>query len=235
MPSPNLVIVAGHAICTNPRDPLAESNWILLDFQRNEIPCYIGHIEAGVKTAAADPNSLLIFAGGYSRPDAGPRSEAQSYFWIADHYGWFGSPEVRDRAITEEFSRDSYENLLYSICRCKEFTGDYPGHVTFVSWEFKRARFELHRRTMGWPAERFSYLGPNNPPDVDQAIAAETRNRGAYEKDPYSSTLEFRLKRDARNPFRRTAGYLQVCPELRGLIEHEGPDWYAGPLPWEDQ
>ena len=95
MPTPNAVIVAGHAICTDPTHPHEESNWILLPFQRNEVPCYIGHIEAGVRAAAVDPDALLVFTGGYSRPGAGPRSEAQSYYWIADHLGWFGHPEVR--------------------------------------------------------------------------------------------------------------------------------------------
>jgi hypothetical protein len=232
MPFRTLVVVAGHAICKEPSEPHAEANWILLDFQRQEVPCYVQHIEEGVRAAAA-PDALLVFAGGYSRAEAGPRSEGQSYYWIADHLGWFGFPEVRERAITEEFSRDSYENLLYSICRFREYTGLFPEHVYFVSWEFKRARFDLHRRTIGWPASRFTFIGPNNPPELPQALAAEARNLGAYERDPYSASPEFRAKRDSRNPFRRTPGYLEVCPSLRGLIEHEGPEFYTGPLPWE--
>lgn len=232
MPIPNAVIVAGHAICTNPARPLEELNWILLPFQRSEVSCYIGHIEAGVRAAAADAQALLVFTGGYSRPGAGPRSEAQSYYWIADHFGWFGHPEVRERAITEEFARDSYENLLYSICRIKEYTAAYPGHVTFVSWEFKRERFDLHRKAMLWPADRFTYIGANNPPDLQQAIEAETRNRNAYVVDPYSASPEFRAKRDARNPYRRTAGYWAHCPEVVPLTEHSGPELYTGQLPW---
>lgn len=234
IPHPNAVIVAGHAICTEVRDPWREENWILLPFQRGEVACYIGHIEAGVRAAVADPDALLVFAGGCSRAEAGPRSEAQSYFWIADHLGWFGHPEVRARAITEEFSRDSYENLLYSICRVREYAGAYPRHVSFVSWAFKQERFHLHRRTIRWPTARFTFLGPNNPPDLAQAVAAEDRNRAAYEADPYSSSPAFRAKRDARNPFRRSAGYLLVCPELQGLVAHEGPELYSEALPWDN-
>jgi len=232
MTTVNAVVVAGHAICVDVARCEAEESWILLPFQRGEVGCYLGHIEAGVRAAAADPAAVLVFAGGYSRAEAGPRSEATSYYWIADRMGWFGHPEVRERTITEEFSRDSYENLLYSICRVREWAGSYPEHVTFVSWEFKRERFDLHRRTMGWPAERFTYLGPNNPPELAQAVEAEARNRAAYERDPYSASPEFRAKREARNPFRRTAGYLLVCPELAGLVAHEGPELYSGPLPW---
>lgn len=233
MPIPNAVIVAGHAICIDPAGPFAESNWILLPFQRNEVPCYIGHIEAGVRAAAADPEALLVFSGGYSRAEAGPRSEAASYFWIADRLGWFGRPEVRARTITEEFARDSYENLLYSLCRVREFTGQFPGHVSFVSWQFKEERFQLHRESIRWQAARFTYIGANNPPDLAQAVEAETRNRAAYVADPYSSSPAFRAKRDARNPFRRTPGYLLHLPELAPLFAHEGPDPFTGPLPWD--
>ncbi|MBI2689954.1 MAG: hypothetical protein HYX27_26925 [Acidobacteria bacterium] len=228
----NIVAVAGHAICSDCRNPFDESNWILLPFQRGEVECYIGHIAAGVRAVAVDPAALLIFTGGCSREAAGPRSEAQSYYWIADRLGWFGHPEVRQRTITEEFARDSHENLLYSVCRAREYGGSYPEHVTFVSWEFKRQRFHLHREAIRWPADRFTYLGANDPPALAQAVVAEERNRMAYVADPYSALAAFRAKREARNPFRRTAGYVLSCPELAGLLAHEGPELYSGTLPW---
>jgi len=228
----NVIVVAGHAICQEVNDLWNEKSWILLPFQSGEVASYVEHIRAGVLAAAADPEALLIFSGGCSRPEAGPWSEAQSYYWIADHLGWFGQPEVRDRAITEEFARDSYENLLYSICRTKEYAGSYPQHITFVSWAFKRERFDLHRQSILWPPSCFTYLGPNNPPGIDQAIEAETRNRADYVVDPYSSSPAFRAKRESRNPLRRIPGYAQSCPELAQLMAHNGPEWYSGDVPW---
>ena len=38
----------------------------------------------------------------------------------------------------EEFARDSYENVLFSIARFKELTGHPPRNVTVVGYEFKR-------------------------------------------------------------------------------------------------
>jgi hypothetical protein len=151
---------------------------------------------------------------------------------VAEAKGWFGHAGVRERTITEEFSRDSYENLLYSICRGKEYRGSYPDFVTFVSWEFKRERFDLHRRGIGWPLERFSYLGVNNPEALEQASRAEAATRAGYERDPYSGSAEFRAKKEARNPFRRRHGYSESCQELRELMEYGGPDWFVGRLPW---
>lgn len=37
---------------------------------------------------------------------------------------------VRGRALTEEHARDSFENLLFSICRFRELTGHYPVNIT---------------------------------------------------------------------------------------------------------
>lgn len=44
---------------------------------------------------------------------------------------------VRSRALTEEHARDSFENLLFSVCRFRELTGRYPQNITvsFASFE----------------------------------------------------------------------------------------------------
>ena len=58
------------------------------------------------------------FTGGKTRALAGPKSEGESYFFVADHDDWWGKPDLRARALTEDFARDSFENILFSICRC---------------------------------------------------------------------------------------------------------------------
>ena len=73
------VIVAGHAILRQDwRDPLDGASWILQDFQRGEGACYVEHIRRGVEIAAGNASALLIFSGGQTRAEAGPRSEAES-------------------------------------------------------------------------------------------------------------------------------------------------------------
>lgn len=222
------VIVAGHAVLRRLADPRDEANWFLLDFQRGEVPWLLGHAEAGVRAAAADPRAMLIFSGGQTRQEAGPRSEAESYAWAAAHEGWFGFPEVAGRAVTEEFARDSFENLLFSLAQFRLATGVWPRQVSFVSWQFKQQRFELHRAAIGWPAERFTFLGANDPPALEQAVAAEARTRAGCLADPYSARAEFAAKKESRNPFGRVPPY----PELDALMRHKGPSPYTGPLPW---
>ncbi len=228
------VIVAGHAVLTRFQQVEADESWLLLDFQKGEPKHYIRHSQRGVELAAADPQALLIFSGGQSRLEAGPRSEAQSYYAVADLHGWWGAAPsgVASRALTEEFARDSFENLLFGVCRFKEFTGAYPQKVSLVSWAFKEERFHLHRAAIGWPAERFAYDGPNNPDDIEQALRAEQYAIRNYTADPYSSTEKYVRKKAERNPFRRQHGYFISCPELRPLLRHQGPEPFPGPWPW---
>lgn len=227
------VIVAGHAVLKNLADVYSDESWCLLDFQRGEPRFYIGHVRRGVELACADPSAVLILSGCQTRRKAGARSEGAGYYWLADHLGWFGSPEVRERAITEEFARDSFENVLLGICRFREFAGDWPEHVTMVSWAFKERRFDMHREAIRWPRDRYAYDGPNNPEDLAQAVASEEQARVRYAADPYSSSEFFQRKREDRNPFRLQHGYAVSCPEIKDLLAHEGPRVYAGPLPWD--
>lgn len=226
------IIVAGHAVLVRFKNLTADSSWALLDFQRGEPPCYVQHVRTAVELAAGDPEALLIFSGGPTRAGAGPLSEAQSYHHVACHYGWFGHPDVAQRTILEDFARDSFENLLFGICRFQEYAGAYPERVTLVSWAFKEQRFGLHRDAIGFPADRFRYAGPNNPGDLVQALKSERNAIQAYTQDPYSSGDRFRAKRQARNPYRRQNGYAISCPGVAALLRHEGPESFQGALPW---
>ena len=225
------VIVAGHAIFKG-GDPGHDDAWVLLPFQRGESPCYVEHIRCGVEIAAQDPAALLIFSGGPTRAEAGPRSEAESYIQVAEHYQWWGQEDVARRTAAEEFALDSYENLLFSLCRFHELTRTWPARVTLVSWRFKEQRFGLHRAAVRWPESRFAYIGPNDPVDLIQAQAAEALTRAAYANDPYGASPELRAKKEARNPFRRQHDYAATSPALAALLAHAGPQEFAGSLPW---
>ena len=145
-PLRNLVIVAGHApfkesIGQVPENPEADDAWVLQPFQHGEPPLYVAHIRRGVELSSWDPEALLMFSGGYTRREAGLRwSEAGTYAALAAHFGWWteendesSGPKPASRFATEDFSRDSFENLLFSICRFQEITGQYPDRVTVVS------------------------------------------------------------------------------------------------------
>ena len=230
----NLVLVAGHAVYVGEDflHPEQDRQWLLQSFQRGEPRFYIEHIRVGVDVSARDPSSLLVFSGGQTRREAGPRSEAQSYWSLAEHFRWWSLPGVAGRSTTEEYARDSFENLLFAICRFNEYTGRYPEMIRVVSWAFKEERFGLHREALGFPRSRFEFHGANQPEDLVGAKKGEARTIAAFREDPYGRGRNLGQKRTERNPFSRHAPYRLTCPELEGILRHRGPTPYEGALPW---
>lgn len=90
----NLVMVAGHSVYTSSSCEKVdkEDAWYLEPYQKHpgQAATFITHIQKGVEIAANDDAALLLFSGGETRKDAGPRSEAQSYWIVAESKQWFG-------------------------------------------------------------------------------------------------------------------------------------------------
>ena len=113
----HLIVVAGHSVVIAGNLDEAgydESVWFLLDYQKGRgMPQAIfGHIQAGINEAHRDPNALLVFSGGQTRPATVPLSEGGSYFQVADAMNlWPSGSTVRARTVAEEFATDSFENL----------------------------------------------------------------------------------------------------------------------------
>ncbi|XP_031265858.1 uncharacterized protein C57A10.07 [Pistacia vera] len=234
----NLVMVAGHSVYTSSCGKIdKEDSWFLEPYQKypGQAASFVTHIEEGVKIVAEDEDAILLFSGGETRKDAGPRSEAQSYWTVAESKGWFGKEEsVKWRAMTEEHARDSFENLLFSVCRFRELTGTYPHNITVVSYDFKEGRFShLHRSAIGFPESRFFYSGtPASSTSREAALKGEAFVRSQFEEDPYGCSGSLRRKKVGRDPFHRAIPYPKGCPEIEGLFRYCGPAPYTGSLPW---
>lgn len=231
----NLILVAGHAVyvAESFNDPTDDDSWFLQPFQKGEPPFYVEHIHNGVELAAADPYSLLVFSGGQTRTEAGPRSEAQSYWMTAKHFLWWDSTNVELRATTEEFAKDSFENLLFGICRFFECTHRYPEMMTVVSWAFKERRFDLHRDAVDFPKSRFVFKGVNNPIDLVEAQKGEAKALALFKEDPYGIGESLGSKREERNPFNRMHPYECSNPQLGELLRYCGTERLTGSLPWK--
>ncbi|KAJ8904339.1 hypothetical protein NDN08_000860 [Rhodosorus marinus] len=234
----SLVMVAGHAIYVSgvwTRESIYnESNWFLEQGQAGQVSTFIEHMKTGVEAAATDSMSLLIFSGGETRKGAGPRSEAQTYWLVADALGWFGHPQVASRAFTEEHARDSFENLSFSMCRFRELTGRYPSNTTIVSFKFKKRRFlELHAEALSLPKSTVHYLGVD-PPIMVEATSGELSSAAVpFEQDPNGCQHTILTsKRAKRNPFARTIPYPAGCPEMSGVLLHCGNSKFSGQVPW---
>lgn len=147
---------------------------------------------------------------------------------------------VRARTIAEEYATDSFENLLFSICRFHEVTGSYPQQITLISFSFKRQRFEtLHVGAVLWPLHRFQYIGIDPPSSTgfDLQLSTEgerTNSLVPFQSDPYGCHSDIlQNKRKERNPFSRRAPYELTCPDMKELLHWCGPEIITkDKVPW---
>ena len=265
-----LIIVAGHSVTISGHLLDAnhdENDWYLLDYQKHHgLPEAITkHIEAGITHASKDSDALLIFSGGQTRATVGPESEGSSYYRVADVMNLWSQPmqnrpkqyirgndgrkknrikdpthTVRARTITEEHATDSFQNLLFSICRFYEITGRYPTDITMISYTFKQHRFEsLHVPALRWPLEKFHYVGVDPPKtsgfDLEESKKGELENAAQlFVNDPYGCYSNvLKEKRLQRNPFLRTPPYDISCPDMGELMHYCGTTLIdANQVPW---
>jgi hypothetical protein len=230
----SLVIVAGHSVYIGKdfENVFDDKNWYLYPFQKGEPKLYIEHIKVGCEIAERNENSFLIFTGGQTRREAFFRSEAQMYWEIANHLGYINE-DLKNRTTTEEFSRDSFENLLFPICRFREYLGYYPEHIFMVTFKFKERRFHLHREALRIPESMVTFIGPNNPDDLDLALKGEKKAISLMENDPYCNHDELLEKKNQRNPWKRQHSYSISCPELKEFFDYSGRELFPGKFPWE--
>jgi hypothetical protein len=236
----HLIVVACHAVVKIEalHHLLSDSSWYLLPYQKDQgLPAIVqSHIHKGTQLTHHDPHSILIFSGGQTRRDVGPTSEAASYYYVGEHLGY--NHGLHDRIYLEEFARDSFENLLFSICRFKEVRGIYPTSITVIGFDFKEQRFrDLHRHAIGFPLDHFTYIGlkPMPPFLYDKAVEGEAAAVEAFRGDLYGcNTPSLEVKREARNPFTRTVPYELSNSAIIGLLKHCGPQLYDGYLPWSN-
>lgn len=250
----HLIMVAGHTIYMGDDFSHAGSRpqeWYLADYQRAQLGAFKEHIRTGVRMTRDDPSSLLLFSGSATRPLAGPRSEGASYWLYAEANRWFregpvavaGSEEeeaqeaarvdVAERSQTEEFAHDSFENLLFSVCRFRQLAGRYPESISVVSLPFKERRFrDEHRKAMRFPEEHFHFIGVGDT--TPETLQGESKHAlEPYRKDPYGCNGTLAAKKRRRNPYKTATPYPQGCEEIAVLFSTCGPRTFAGPLPWD--
>ncbi|KAL0484355.1 hypothetical protein AKO1_004995 [Acrasis kona] len=232
-----LIMVPCHAIYTG-GDVTSAQSWILEEYQKdsNQHLIFISHIEEGIKLLSRNKDALLVFSGGMTRANSNGKSEAGGYWDVAREK--IEDESVRSRIVTEDFARDSFENLLFSLARFYEMTLKWPSKIVTVGFEFKRKRFEdLHRKALTWPVDKFQYVGidPVSAVDVEKARKGELQNSFLpFSDDLYGCRSSLLKKRISRNPYRRTAPYKLSVPSMSALFDWcpDGDEIYGGKLPW---
>ncbi len=219
MKTSELIIVACHAVFIGNSidDIYNDDKWVLFSFQKGEPIYYIQHLEAGIKMLSEKENSVLIISGGRTREEAKSLSEAESYYKIAKLKDWFGNKNVKEKVFLEEYARDSFENLLFSLCRYSELFNDLPQKTYLVTWKFKKERYDFHRESIGLTSAEFEFIGVNNPEDLELAIGNEKKTLSEFYSDPFGIEGILREKKQLRNPLKLIHPY--KCSKFENILE----------------
>lgn len=199
-----------------------KDEWVLAPFQveGNDHMCFREHIERSINVLNKDPRAVLVISGGQTKEESGPVLESYSYYQLGCTLMPAEFKSHSKRIVLEEFARDSFENVLFLICRYFEVLGYYPSFITVVGFEFKRPRFvEQHlKQALSFPEASIRYIGNNpDPAHLDEEgkskyfsdlKANEIRHaRNHFEVDWYGVRAPLSTKKALRDPFLRSHGY----------------------------
>lgn len=222
----HLVILPCHSIwapLSKESVGLEREEWQLVNFQIEGYDhlCFKEHIEKSIELIKEDEEAQLIISGGQTKKQSGPISESQSYYQLAHRlYHQSIDEKIWERISTEEFARDSFENVIYSLCRFYELYGKYPAKISIVGFAFKKNRFIKHHlgQALRWQniEQTVKYVG--NAPDPRDTTDKtgyfrdldESEDKFAvklFENDWYCCRSKLLDKKMQRNPFKRYHGY----------------------------
>lgn len=149
---------------------------------------------------------------------------------------------------TEEFSLDSFDNLLYSIGRFHEIFNRYPNTITIIGFGFKEERFvKYHAKAIDFPESKIKYvsIGPEptnySKKQLDEYFSninkAEGKNAlNHFAKDWYGTLTPLVDKKQTRNPYNRIAKYaildlLKLNKPIHDSEVHFN-SFIKGKMPW---
>jgi hypothetical protein len=166
---------------------------------------YEQHLRESVKALHSGLYEALIISGGYTKKQV-EKSEARGMLdWAHDLALAFDA----SRVILEEYARDSFENVLFGMCRFYQEYHQFPEAVTICSWKPKESRFRLIADGLQIPNYSFFGIGKKNdvvereadllklvygdPLHRQRALATMRRNRDPWGKgNPYNEIEELR-------------------------------------------
>lgn len=209
-----------------------QEEWFLAPFQYEgqDHLAFRDHVQQSFNQLKSNPESILVFSGGRTKLEAGPKSEAESYHQLLKEVVNDDDHSLLEKVVLEEFARDSFENVLFLLCRFYEVVGKYPKFITVVGFEFKKQRFlEIHlAEALKFPIERVLYIGnaPTPGSQVDQERyfqeleAAENDHAlSHFRADFFGTRHPLSTKRNSRNPFGTTHKYAESNPQLKSFLE----------------
>lgn len=219
----HILVIPCHSIYKGRGTGRSPDDWYLAPFQYegNDHLAWLEQLRRGISLLKSDPKACLIISGGKTKK-VGSISESFSYLNVVlqNRRDFLEDQEdLLDRIFLEEYARDLYENVAYSLKRFEQICGTQPQELTIIGYEFKRKRFmEYHV-----PAcfdKRAQYIGIDPRPDYSEGLAqweafydqlAKNEYEHAlryFEKDPTGESIDVLVrKKEGRNPYNTVAPY----------------------------
>lgn len=191
-------------------------------------PVYEKQLRESIRIVQGKSYDLLIISGGYTKK-AIEKSEAQGMVdWALDLR--LDIEEIP--FILEEYSRDSFENVLFSMCRYYKEYEQFPNRIGICSWKSKKRRFEIIAEALKLP---YHFLGIG---EKEALARAEAQQVERIRTDPFHRSPYLASKRQRRDPWRKGNPYtrIQVFEDmfrtLNSMEEKELTDPSLVKIPW---
>lgn len=180
----------------------SDKDWELASFQieSQDQLSFLYHIYASLHLAEQDPSFRVVFSGGYTKKSVNT-SESASYLQLAKDRGLITS-RISTQIYLEEYARDSYENVLFSLIKFRQETGKWPIFIKIIGLDFKKDRFlNEHLKVLQFPLKYVEYIGigPIYPPASYYNVDTE---QYANQKLQFLEDLEKAEEKNALGPFK---------------------------------
>lgn len=193
--------------------------WVLAPFQieGKDHLSMKEHILTSLKLLS--DNTVIVISGGKTKKEIND-SEANSYYKLLKEYS---DAEV----LLEEYARDSFENVIFLICRFYQEYQTYPKKITVVGFEFKRDRFLKHHFKEALGYDNVEYIGNAPKPETNVEEYFQDLHQSEYrhavrwfEQDWYGIRDPLVTKKLSRNPFNLQHPYKETNPQLKEFLDN---------------
>ncbi|KAH3680061.1 hypothetical protein WICPIJ_008398 [Wickerhamomyces pijperi] len=248
--SKHLILLPCHSIYKPPNSPQSPESWFLAPFQieANDHLTFIQHMEKAfqlLKESAENQQSTLIISGGMTKAEAGEVSEAASYLSCAKILELNRDHVNDNNVLLEEYARDSFENLLFSLCLFQETHRCFPESISIVGFEFKRDRFVNYHAKALKIQDIVQYFGIDPTPEYDPQSSQYQRyfdelkesewrfSVKLFKDDLLGNGEKLKNKKLTRDPFNRSdGGYSGRHPELHRFFTEVTDTTDDFDVPW---
>lgn len=232
----HLIVIPCHGIwkgcngCCGDKAGELQDQWFLAPFQLEgqDHLCFKQHILKGIDIVKHDDSSILMPSGGKTKSDT-ELSESESYMNLLSCLMSSDVKNYASRIVPEKYARDSFENVIFLICKFYEVTGKYPEKITIIGFEFKRSRFLKNHlsQALSYPIENVEYIGnsPTPPEEIKESYFKELDQSecnfavNLFENDWYGTKDPLLKKKLGRNPFNQKNTYNETNPLLSQFVE----------------